>query len=129
MTVYPALPAARDGQPARRPEDRPAAAGVRPLVLMYHGIGERPAAADPYNLFVPAADLAAHLTSLLDRGWRPLRLSEFLAGGLGPRRFLVTFDDGYRSVHDLAMPMLAELGVPATVFVCAGLLEIGRAHV
>ena len=31
-------------------------------------------AADPYNLFVPAADLAVHLTFLLERGWRPLRL-------------------------------------------------------
>jgi peptidoglycan/xylan/chitin deacetylase (PgdA/CDA1 family) len=100
----------------------PTAAGVRPLVLMYHGIGVRPAAADPYNLFVPAARLAAHLRSLLERGWRPLRLSEYLAGGLGPRRFLLTFDDGYRSVHDVGLPLLADLDVPATVFVCAGLL-------
>jgi peptidoglycan/xylan/chitin deacetylase (PgdA/CDA1 family) len=94
----------------------------RPLVLMYHGVGERPAAADPYNLFVPAGRLAGHLTSLLWRGWRPLRLAEYLAGAAGARRFLVTFDDGYRSVHDDALPLLAELGVPATVFVCAGLL-------
>jgi peptidoglycan/xylan/chitin deacetylase (PgdA/CDA1 family) len=89
---------------------------------MYHGIGHRLAAADPHNLFVSAPDLVAQLTSLLDRGWRPLRLAEYLAGDLGPRRFLVTFDDGYRSVHDVALPLLSELGVPATVFVCAGLL-------
>jgi peptidoglycan/xylan/chitin deacetylase (PgdA/CDA1 family) len=51
-----------------------------------------------------------------------LRLAEYLAGGSGPRRFLVTFDDGYRSVFDVARPLLADLGVPATVFVCSGLL-------
>jgi len=89
---------------------------------MYHGVGERPAVADPYNLFVPASSFAAQLGSLLDRGWRPLRLVEYLAGEVGPRRFLVTFDDGYRSVHDVALPLLLALGVPATVFVCAGML-------
>ena len=98
----------------------------RPLVLMYHGVGSRPAAADPYNLFVTTAALRAQLRWLLDRGWRPLRLVEYLAQLAGParadHRFLVTFDDGYRSVHDAAMPLLAELGVPATVFLCAGML-------
>lgn len=135
MTVRPGVRSARLGVNVARPDVSPitagspmpadppmTAAGVRPLVLMYHGIGQRSAAADPYNLFVPAADLADHLTLLMERGWRPLRLAEYLAGGLGPRRFLVTFDDGYRSVHDVALPLLARLAVPATVFVCAGLL-------
>lgn len=98
----------------------------RPLVLMYHGVGSRPAAADPYNLFVTAAALRAQLRWLLDRGWRPLRLAEYLEQLAGPvrsgRQFLVTFDDGYRSVYDAAMPLLADLGVPATVFLCAGML-------
>jgi peptidoglycan/xylan/chitin deacetylase (PgdA/CDA1 family) len=86
---------------------------------MYHGVGSRPAAADPYNLFVPAGALRAQLRWLLDRGWRPLRLAEYLADRSRPgRRFLVTFDDGYRSVHDVALPLLAELNVPATVFLC-----------
>jgi peptidoglycan/xylan/chitin deacetylase (PgdA/CDA1 family) len=98
----------------------------RPLVLMYHGVGSRPTAGDPYNLFVPATALRAQLRWLLDQGWRPLRLAEYLAQVGGParagRQFLVTFDDGYRSVHDVALPLLAELRVPATVFLCAGLL-------
>jgi peptidoglycan/xylan/chitin deacetylase (PgdA/CDA1 family) len=105
----------------------------RPLVLMYHAVGGRPAVLDPYHHFVPVAALRAQLCWLLDRGWRPLRLADYLADYLDDRRagqpadrsagrrFLVTFDDGYRSVHDLALPLLAELGVPATVFLCAGL--------
>ena len=93
----------------------------RALVLMYHGVGCRSVRADPHNLFVSTTELAGQLLSLRDRGWRPLTLPEYLAGGLGPRRFLLTFDDGYQSVHDLAMPLLATMGVPATVFVCSGL--------
>jgi peptidoglycan/xylan/chitin deacetylase (PgdA/CDA1 family) len=95
----------------------------RPLVLMYHGVGRRPPGADPHNLFVCPAALRTQLCWLLDRGWRPLRLADYLAQPrTAGRRFLLTFDDGYRSVHDLALPVLAELGVPATVFLCAGLL-------
>ena len=37
----------------------------------------------------------------------------------------VTFDDAYRSVVD-ALPLLAELGVPATIFVCTGYARDGR---
>jgi peptidoglycan/xylan/chitin deacetylase (PgdA/CDA1 family) len=93
----------------------------RPLVLMYHGVGDRTPEADPDNLFVSPEALRAQLSSLLRRGWRPLRLADYLAGAGGRRSFLVTFDDGYRSVHDVALPLLGGLGVPATVFVLAGL--------
>ena len=93
----------------------------QPLVLMYHGIGERSPAADPHNLFVPAGVLREQLTVLLRRGWRPLRLDDYLAGRGDRRSFMVTFDDGYRSVHQLGVPLLGELGVPATVFILSGL--------
>jgi peptidoglycan/xylan/chitin deacetylase (PgdA/CDA1 family) len=33
------------------------------------------------------------------------------------RAFVVTFDDGYRNVATVAAPILAELGIPATLFV------------
>lgn len=93
-----------------------------PLVLMYHGIGRRSAAADPHNLFVPAEVLHVQLRSLLRRGWRPLDLDGYLAGPAPRRSFLVTFDDGYTSVRDDAAPVLRALGVPAVLFVCPGLL-------
>lgn len=41
-------------------------------------------------------------------------------------RFAVTFDDGYRNNFDLALPVLKELGVPATFFVASGFLDGGR---
>lgn len=45
---------------------------------------------------------------------------------IAPRTVCVTFDDGYRSVHDLALPVLKEFGLPATVFVTSG--YVGENH-
>ena len=39
---------------------------------------------------------------------------------LPPRTVCITFDDGYRSVHDLALPILRKFRLPATVFVTSG---------
>jgi peptidoglycan/xylan/chitin deacetylase (PgdA/CDA1 family) len=37
-----------------------------------------------------------------------------------PRAFVITFDDGYRSVYDEAFPVLQSYGMLATVFVTVG---------
>jgi peptidoglycan/xylan/chitin deacetylase (PgdA/CDA1 family) len=38
---------------------------------------------------------------------------------------LVTFDDGYRDYHDLAYPVLKELGIPALVFLATSFMDEG----
>ncbi len=43
-----------------------------------------------------------------------------------PRTVCITFDDGYRSTHDLALPILKELNLPATVFVTSGYIGEGN---
>lgn len=43
-------------------------------------------------------------------------------GGAGKMRAVVTFDDAYRGAVTLAVPELRRRGIPATVFVCPGLL-------
>lgn len=43
-----------------------------------------------------------------------------------PRAVCITFDDGYRSTYDLALPILKELNLPATVFVSSGYLDEGN---
>lgn len=45
---------------------------------------------------------------------------------LPPRAVCITFDDGYRSIHDLALPVLRRLGLPATVFVTSGHVDKGN---
>jgi peptidoglycan/xylan/chitin deacetylase (PgdA/CDA1 family) len=46
--------------------------------------------------------------------------------GLPRRAVLITFDDGHRSVLDVAMPILRERGLPAIAFVVPGLLDTTR---
>lgn len=52
-------------------------------------------------------------------------LQSLRSGRMPPRAVCITFDDGYRSTHDLALPVLRELGLPATVFVTTGYLGEG----
>ncbi|WP_229518532.1 polysaccharide deacetylase family protein [Massilia sp. PAMC28688] len=47
-------------------------------------------------------------------------------GRMPPRAVAITFDDGYRSVHDLALPILRQFKLPATVFVTSGYVGGGN---
>lgn len=85
-----------------------------PIVLCYHAVSPSWAT----NLAVTPDLLADHAKSLLDRGRRPATLSTALSSDDPGRYFVVTFDDGFESVYTQAFPVLQELGVPATVFVC-----------
>jgi peptidoglycan/xylan/chitin deacetylase (PgdA/CDA1 family) len=97
-----------------------------PVVLMYHGFATARRAQDRQNLLVPEADLRAQLRHLSSRGFQALDLDGYLRvldGRTQPgRSFLLTADDGYRSVAELAMPLLAAAGVPALLFVPPALL-------
>ena len=95
------------------------------LVLCYHGVrtaswqaGERAFA----NLHIDRRTLEDHCR-LLAATCDPIALDDWrtaMAGGtpLPARPVLMTFDDGYRSVHDLAAPLLKRYGIRGTVFVC-----------
>jgi peptidoglycan/xylan/chitin deacetylase (PgdA/CDA1 family) len=61
-----------------------------------------------------------HLETLARIG-TPISMAELLhgldGGPLPPNPLMITFDDGYRSCHDVALPILRELGFPATFFI------------
>ena len=99
----------------------------RPLVLMYHGFGERDDATDPYRVFVPVQAFADQLDLLVRRGVHFLDLDGYLAGlatGSWPARSaLVTIDDGYVSTLSEAAPLLAARRIPAVLFALAGRLD------
>ena len=95
---------------------------VRPTVLMYHGFSLEPRTDDPSNHFVTVSSLRSQLAFLDGRGWKALDLDGYLAclgRGQGARRALVTIDDGFSSVLELAAPVFAAAGVPTVFFVPA----------
>lgn len=94
----------------------------RSVVLCYHAVGET----WTDLLAVPPQALREHVRHLLDEGLRPVRFSEAVTG-TGDGVFSLTFDDAFRSVADRALPVLAELGVVATVFVPTAFPSSGQA--
>jgi peptidoglycan/xylan/chitin deacetylase (PgdA/CDA1 family) len=96
------------------------------VVLSYHNvIGNEPARGERV-LHTPVARFREQLERATAR-LRIVPLAELLRRRRDgrPLRGLaaVTFDDAYRGVLRHAVPVLAELGIPATVFVVAGALE------
>ena len=100
--------------------------GRSPLILGYHGIGDVELRNDPFQLYVRPETLMVHVRTLQDRGYEFVTMSRFadllLEGGAAPRGVVaLTFDDGTTD-HATVLPgVLAELGVPGTVYVCPGL--------
>ena len=90
----------------------------RGTVIVYHGLGDCPPAQDPYHLLMPIAKFARHM-DYLARHRRVVPLADLVAGRIGKGRAAVaiTFDDGYTSVLDEAVPVLRRHGFPATCFV------------
>lgn len=99
----------------------------RLCVVNYHRILDAP---DPMLASEPDIATFRWQMRLLARCFNVLPLHAALAaldaGTLPPRAVAITFDDGYRSVHDLALPVLQELGLPATVFVTSGYIGKGN---
>jgi len=83
------------------------------IVLAYHAVSEK----WPCELAVTQRQLEAQVRLLIDRGFRAATFSEAVLAPSSSRMFAITFDDAYRSTFDLAYPILARLGIPATVFV------------
>lgn len=88
-------------------------------ILCYHQFSR----GNPNNrMQVAAAAFEAQMRYLKDNRFRVITLKElegFLAGArpIPKRAVVVTIDDGYRSVYDIAYPILRRLGLRATVFV------------
>jgi peptidoglycan/xylan/chitin deacetylase (PgdA/CDA1 family) len=84
------------------------------IVLGYHAISDD----WPSGLAVTRAQFKKQLEHLLARGYEGVTFTDVVTRpGNGRPRFAVTFDDGYASLEPNALPVLAELGLPATVFV------------
>ncbi len=91
-------------------------------VLCYHGIRGDGTGDLPFrDLHVDRNAFEGHCR-ILRECCSPISAAQLLAAlsgaSLPPRPVLVTFDDGYRSVLDLGLPILEQHEIPAAVFVC-----------
>ncbi|MFD8154625.1 polysaccharide deacetylase family protein [Streptomyces sp. NPDC059720] len=100
---------------------------ARVPILMYHAVADAPNEATRALSVTPKA-FAEQMAVLADQGRTPLTTAGLAAcwrsgRPLPGRPVLVTFDDGYEGVHRHALPVLAEHGFPATLFVSTGWLR------
>jgi peptidoglycan/xylan/chitin deacetylase (PgdA/CDA1 family) len=91
-------------------------------ILGYHKIGVPSPGGWETWYYVPEAEFVRQLTVLQDQGFRVIAaetLQRALDGSedLPERAALLTFDDGYRSVREVALPWLVRFGYPAVLFV------------
>jgi len=107
-----------------------------PIVGIYtfHHIHDPGGAAYPYDPEVADATPAQferHLEMLVRIG-TPITMAELLRGldgaALPPNPLMITFDDGYRSCHDIALPILRRLGIPATFFIATSFVAERRLY-
>lgn len=91
-------------------------------VLAYHKVGPPgPEAWDTWY-YVPQPVFADQISTLSACGWETIDIGGLRAALEGALRLperaaLITFDDGYRSVYEYALPVLRRLGCPAVLFV------------
>jgi peptidoglycan/xylan/chitin deacetylase (PgdA/CDA1 family) len=101
-----------------------------PLVLAYHALGEVSREHDPERLVVSPGELRAQIRRLLAREYEFVTMTEFgrrlIEGQPLTGVCALTFDDGSLDNGTVLPNLLRSLCVPATLFVCPGLL--GEPH-
>ena len=98
----------------------------RSLILCYHGVGPSNATIDPGFLRVGPASFRAQLGLLVGAGFEFATVAQFAERASGgeppPGLIALSFDDGMDDNHSILLPILRELGLPATVYVATGLV-------
>ncbi|UUZ79197.1 polysaccharide deacetylase family protein [Paenibacillus sp. P26] len=92
-------------------------------VLMYHHLSDTAKS----NVTITPKLFRDQLTYLQQQNYHFISLRQFehyMAGGAVPdNAVLVTFDDGYKSFHDIGYPILKDLGIPAVNFIITNYAE------
>jgi len=103
----------------------------KPIILAFHGVtSEKPGNVCNYqgkHLYLPIfAEMMAHLREHYNPVSMP-QIVEWLERGveLPDRPVAVTFDDGCRNVWTNAAPVLAKLGIPATIYIVTEFVRDG----
>jgi peptidoglycan/xylan/chitin deacetylase (PgdA/CDA1 family) len=96
--------------------------GNKLAILSYHKIGEPPPGGWRTWFYIPEETFIRQLTYLEANGWQVIDQSRFVKGLEDPKSLphrcaLLTFDDGFRSMRKVALPVLRRFGYPAILFV------------
>jgi peptidoglycan/xylan/chitin deacetylase (PgdA/CDA1 family) len=83
------------------------------LILAYHAVS----ASWPTSLAIEPERLDAQLGVLADLGYEGVTFTEAVTRSRSGKAVAITFDDGFRSVIDYAVPILSRHGFIGTVFV------------
>jgi peptidoglycan/xylan/chitin deacetylase (PgdA/CDA1 family) len=83
------------------------------LVLCYHAVSDR----WPAPLSVTPEALEEQLELLVERGYRGATFEAAVSSPPPGKTVVVTFDDAFRSVFELAAPILGRLGLPGSLYV------------
>jgi peptidoglycan/xylan/chitin deacetylase (PgdA/CDA1 family) len=102
-------------------------------IITYHHVAED----DPSYPYDPAVadstpERFRYQLETLARYGSPITIEDLIAAVNGaplPRNpVMVTFDDGYRSCHDVALPILRSVGIPATFFIATSFVSKRRLY-
>ena len=92
---------------------------------MYHQIAEVPEAYDPLRHAMPLSRFKQQMNYLYRANFHCLHLKDAVRqwrkglhplSSSAPKRFVITFDDGYRDLYTTVWPILKRLGFTATIF-------------
>jgi peptidoglycan/xylan/chitin deacetylase (PgdA/CDA1 family) len=95
-------------------------------ILLYHRVGE-----DRYSSTSIATEaFRQQMAWLSDHDYRVIPLGELVSAleageAPPPHSVVITFDDTYRSIYEVAAPILAEYGYPYALFVYTQAMEAG----
>ena len=92
------------------------------ICLCYHAVSADWAA----PLAVTPARLEHQLSRLLRAGWVGATFTQAVLDPPAPRTLAVTFDDAFASVLTQALPIVAKLGLTATVFAPTAFMSVRR---
>lgn len=100
------------------------------IVLTFHRVLPQASIDTCYERQIAMTDTVfEQLLILLQREFRVVPLQQLVEsqGSLdGLQRVALTFDDGWEDTYSLAYPLMLRYGVPATVFICPGLMGTNR---
>jgi peptidoglycan/xylan/chitin deacetylase (PgdA/CDA1 family) len=99
---------------------------TRSVILGYHGIARSPLWHDVHRLSLSPKRFRTQLELLIDAGFEFITVAELARladGGTPPPGYAaISFDDGMRNNLTVALPILQEYGLRATVYVTIGYL-------